>query len=882
MARWKRWLTTLIGVVLLVFVLFLVSCFISAWFYVDWWWFRHLGYGNYFWQRTLYQYAVLASVSIFFFLVFFLNFWIASRYLGTTASPVTKSRTAASFKSYRVLLKMFQTGSMWVYTPLSAILAIVIALPLYQRWETFLLYLFAPRTGATDTFFHKDISYYLFSYPIYIRIQRHLLITFAILLAGLLLLYWIEKKVLSRQEKRLPQGARLHLSILVLLTFLLEIWDFGLQRYELLYSTNHLPLFYGGGYVEMKVVLPLIWIALVCLAGTALSLVYFLNTRKGVRVFAIFAAAFIVAAFVRYSDFLPRVVQKYVVKPNEISKERPYIENNIRQTLAAWRLDDVEIRDFSPERIPTDIAIPDIQAILRNTPVWDGELLDVVYKQSQGLRTYYDFPSVNVDRYTVNNVYQQVFLAAREINHSLLPEGARNWVNEHLSYTHGYGVVMTPAGQGGDEPMVWFLRGLPPESDYGFKIEQPAIYFGRITNDYVIAPNNSGEIAYPRGVSNVISSYQGKGGVPIDSLFKRLIFAVYYKEKNIFFTTKLNENSRILFRQNITERIHALAPYLILDHDPYLVVTSKKLYWIQDAYTSSEYYPASMPSKAGGASVNYMRNSVKIVVDAYDGTVDFYIFDDKDPIVRAYSRIYPGLFREAGQMPEELKAHVRYPEDVFEIQMAIYEKYHQTDPEVFYQQEDLWEFAKTFRWRESSEIRPYYLTLDLVQPGRFDFLLLQPMSPAGRDNLRALTLVSCDRPYYGKIIVYNFPKGELVFGPAQIYALMNQDTKLSEQFTLWDQSGSQVDRGKMIILPIGKVILYIQPVYLKAATKVNIPELKRLIVSQGQFVVMEPSLEEAYTRLQERIKAEQERVERRFAPLLPGPETPGEKLPTPK
>jgi hypothetical protein len=348
----------------------------------------------------------------------------------------------------------------------------------------------------------------------------------------------------------------------------------------------------------------------------------------------------------------------------------------------------------------------------------------------------------------------------------------------------------------------------------------------------------------------------------------------------------------MIFRHNLSEAIRTLTPYLIFDHDPYVVVTQKKLYWIQDAYTASDKYPLSMPFTEQTQGGNYIRNSVKIVMDAYDGDIDFYLFDEQDPIIGAYSRIYPGLFKDAEQMPEELKAHVRYPRAIFETQMAIYAKYHQTDPDVFYQQEDVWEFAKTFKGKESSEIKPYYLTLDLIEPGRFDFLQLLPMSPIGRDNLRSLALAGCDRPHYGKIFVYNFPKGELVFGPSQIHALINQDTRISEQFTLWDQVGSEVDRGKMIILPVGKVLLYIQPVYLKSSTQLKIPELKRLIVSHGQIVIMARSLEEAYAQLQQRVKAEVERVDKRFAPLMqsvpqpqpspPPPAAPDEEAQEPK
>jgi len=869
MIHWKRWLVaTVVSITALVGIVIALSFFFSH-FLVDIWWFNSVGYEAYFWQRALYRYAVLGSVSIFFFLIFFLNFWVASRFLGATLS--TKTPSAASLRSYRLLLQGFRTGSMWVYTPFSIILSVVIALPLYERWEAFLLYLFSPRANVTDPVYGKEIGYYLFAYPIYTLIQHRLLIASGVLLAAITLLYLVERRILAKEEKRLPAGAKAHISMLVFLVFLIEIWDFVLQRYGLLYSRNHLPLFFGPGYVEMNITWVLLWICMILLAGAAISLIYFVNTRKGLRIFAVFAILFALGLGTRYSDFLPQTVEKYIVKPNESSKERPYIQNTIKSTLSAYRLDDVEVRDFNPERIPTDISIPDIQAILRNTPVWDGELLDDVYKQLQNLRTYYDFPSVDVDRYTVNGLYQQVFLSARELNRDQIPEGARNWINEHLSYTHGFGAVMTPAGQAGDEPMVWFLRGIPPESSFGFKIDQPDIYFGQIANDYVIAPNCSGEIDYPKGSSNVLTSYGGKGGVPIGSLRKRFVFSVYFKDRNIFFTSKLVPESRIIFRHKLTERIHTLAPYLILDRDPYLVVTQQKLFWIQDAYTVSDKYPMSMPLATPTGEVTYIRNSVKITMDAYNGNIDFYLFDPQDPIAGAYSTIYPGLFKDASQMPDELKQHVRYPKEIFETQMAIYAKYHQNDPEVFYQQEDTWEFAKTYKGKESSEISPYYLTLDLIEPGRFDFLLLLPMSPSGRDNLRSLTLVGCDQPYYGKIIVYNFPKGELVFGPSQIYALINQDTTISQQFTLWDQAGSEVDRGKMIILPVRNVMLYIQPVYLKSATRLKIPELKRLIVSQGQIVIMESSLEEAYAELQKRIKADAERVDKRFAPLMQPP-----------
>ncbi len=869
MIRWKRWLVALgMSVVALIGAIVAIGFFFTD-FLVNCWWFDSLGYEAYFWQRVLYRYAVFCLVFLCFFLIFYLNFLVASRYLGSSQS--SKKLLPESLISYQRLFHEFRTGSMWIYTPLAMILSVVIALPLYEKWESFLLYLFSASAKISDPVYGKNISFYLFAYPIYRLLQNRLLIAVGVLLVALTLLYLVEKRLLARQEKRLPSGARIHLSILALLVSLIGIWDFVLQRYDLLYSGSHLPLFFGSGYIEMNITLPLIWACLILLAATSLSFVFFMNTRRGGKVFIFTAVTFVLALFLRYSSFPLQLVEHYVVKPNESTVERPYMVDNIQSTLSAYHLKNVEIRDFAPTHKLVDLeSIPDIHKVLKNIPVWDRDELDDFYRQLEDLRTYYDFPYVYVDRYTVNGDYQQVNLADRELNWNLIPRGAQSWINRHLSFTHGYGAVMTPAEQSGERPMVWFLRGIPPKSDYGFKIEQPGIYYGRNSNDrYVIAPNSSGELDYPKGSRNVMTAYSGKGGVPVDSIIKRFVFSLHFKDNNIFFTTKMLPNSKIIFRNKLSKMLHILAPYLVFEKDPYVVVTKKGLFWIEDAYTISDQYPYSMYSSTDEGQINYIRNSVKVVIDAYNGTVDFYIWDPNDPIVESYSRIYPGLFKDASLMPQDLKKHVRYPKEIFVTQMQIYSEYHMTDPEVFYQREDVWQFPKTFVGQKPSVIRPYYLTLNLIDPSRFDFLLFQPMSPIGRDNLRSLVLVGCDTPYYGKIIIYNFPKGELVYGPSQIYALINQNPTISQQFTLWDQAGSRVDRGKIIVLPVGKVMLYIEPVYLKSSTALKIPELMRLIVSQGQVVTMKRTLEEAYSDLVHKIKVQLQQEGAGYSPYTP-------------
>jgi uncharacterized membrane protein (UPF0182 family) len=461
------------------------------------------------------------------------------------------------------------------------------------------------------------------------------------------------------------------------------------------------------------------------------------------------------------------------------------------------------------------------------------------------------FPLVSVGRYTIAGRRQQVFLSPREIEFSNLPGGARNWINEHMTYTHGFGAVVAPASQVGGR-MTWYLHDIPPESRYGLSIEEPRIYYGLGEYQYSIVPNRAGEMDYPKGESNIFADYNGSGGVALTSLMRKLLFAYYFKNKNIFFSTRITGRSKVLFRRNILERIRHLVPYLQLDRTPYVAFTSKGIYWIVDAYTTSGNYPAAAPRRLGTHSFNYIRNAVKIVVDAYNGTVKCYVYDTHDPVINAYRRIYPGLFRSKDALPDDLKPHIRYPRDYFDIQMQIYAKYHQKDTRVFYQQEDLWTFAESIRDGDKSTLEPYYVTLDLIKPGQMDFMLLLPMFPKNRDNLRSIAVAGCDPDNYGRIVIYNFPKGELVYGPAQIDALINQDPDIAEQFTLWDQAGSQVVRGKMIILPVDNSVLFIQPVYLKATSRVKIPELERVIMSEGETVVMEKSLHEAYVALKQR------------------------------
>lgn len=856
MRKPKKALIVILTAVLGTLILGLALGYAFNRFIVDLWWFRALDYEPYFWLRLVYRYVVFFLATLLFFGIFFLNFWIGAKYLG--AAPPFLKREKPGWRTYRALYEKFQQRSLLVYLPVTVALAILLALPLFAHWESALLYLAAPSSGLSDPVFGKDVSYYLFSLPIYLLLFRELLISFVIVLLGLMLLYWMERRTLPQPDGRLRRGAKIHLSLILFLTFLMGAWYFLLQSDLLLYSDAHAPIFYGPGYLEMKVILPLIWASAALTLLMGIVFVVLVNTGKGAKTLAALVLLLLAVMGVRYLPATKTLLTKFVVTPNEMTVQKPFIARNIQATLAAYKLQHVETRDYHIREGAWDLTTPEVQIGLQNAPIWDEKTLEKVYRELQEIRSYYNFDSVDVDRYGLGKDYLQVFLAAREINLDKLPPGGQTWVNRWLKYTHGYGIAMTPAAQEQAGPMRWLVKDIPPTSDFGLQTKQPALYYGVGDGNPVIAPNDSHEIDYATGDTVKLTDYAGSGGVPIDSLFRKLVFALYFKEENVLYTTQTNAQSHVLFRRNIVDRIAHLTPFLMLDPDPYPVMTPKGIYWIQDAYTYSSGYPYAAPRdvQLGNDSrrVNYIRNSVKIVVDAYNGSVDYYITDPDDPIVRAYSRIYPGLLKPFDQMPETLKRHVRYPKTIFDVQADVYAVYHQTNPETFYKQEDVWVLPEV-HWRNHVEtLDSYYLTLNLIDPKRFEYNLFVPMNPKGKRNMRALMIAGCDGDNYGRIITYDFPKGKLVYGPAQFDAVVKQDPEITKQFTLWNQESSNAIRGRILIVPVNGVVSYIQGVFLEAKTAASIPELARFIVSQGELAVMKPSLPATLRGLNTRIK----------------------------
>jgi len=842
-------------------ILYVAFHFIFLDLFVDLWWFQSLKLESYFWLRLLYRFFLSGGITLLFFTIFFFHFWIASRYLGVNP-PDEMLSNIDKRRRFQRFADTFMSGSVKIYTPISLLLAIFIAIPFYQQWESALLYLFGGSSGVTESVYGYDVSFYLLSYPLYMLVQKELLITASLLFCMVGILYWLEHIFVPDQNKEFPLGAKIHLMVLIGFVVLFVVWGFLLQRFSLLYTDSHEPVFYGPGFVEIRYQLPLIWLGIFTFLTTAITASLFIFSEKH-RIktpFLISLAAFICVLGLPKVQFIPDLIQKYIVTPNPVKMEKPFIQHNIDATLDAFDLKNIKKVDLSVKLDASDdIETWSTQKHFENLPVWDREVVIDTYTQLQSIRPYYNFLSVDEDRYYLLDHTRQVNLAAREVSISKLPPEAQNWENTHLRYTHGYGAVMTPAAQDANKPIVWYLRDLNLHSDVGMTVKHPDIYYGQGQYDYAIVPNKltimgiSGTFNDP-GVASV---YKGEGGIPIPSLFRKALIAFYFNDYKIFFSTNISEDSQVLIRRNITERIKTLTPFLHLDTDPYLVATKDRFYWIQDAYTLSKWYPVSKSAGEdfldGKHEFNYIRNPVKIVVDAFDGAVQYFIVDSSDVINQAYSLAYPSLFKNIDEMPAELRSHLRYPRDLYYLQMKVYAKYNQQKPELFYEQAETWQFAKV----RGQLVKPYYQTIDFGNcKDQEEFVMLNPMTPINSNNLSMigvagiLDTATCSQGYKPTITIYKFNKDVQVNGPAQVESLIEQNPEISAQFTLWDQGGSNVRLGRMIIMPMGNSVLYVQPVYIVSTTN-GIPELARIIVSIGNQVIMDTNFWSAFNRLKQ-------------------------------
>ena len=854
MRNWKAWLGAFVALSIILYVAF---SFIFVDFFVDLWWFRSLELEGYFWLKLLYRFFFSGGVTLLFFSIFFFHFWIASRYLGLNP-PNDVLFNPDKRRRFQAFADVFMDGSTKFYTPLSLVLAVIVAIPFYTQWQTALLFFFGDSAGVNDPVFNNDVSFYLFSYPLYLIIQKELLLTASLLLLLVGCLYWMEHIFVPNQSKEYPIGAKIHLMVLWVFIVLFVAWGHILERFSLLYIDSHQPVFYGPGFVDLRYELPLIWIAVFTFFAIAVTSILFIFSEKhrSKSPLLISCVFFLGIWGMRHVDLIPHLMQEFIVKPNPVTMEKSFMLHNIEATQNAYDLKKIKVKDqIINVNATKDIENWASQQHFENTPVWDREYLIDGYRQLQGIRPYYTFLVVNEDRYFLHGHLQQLNLAARELNISKLPQEAQNWENTHLRYTHGYGAVITPAAQDADQPILWYLRDLNMYSEAGFRVTHPDIYFGQEEYKYAVVPNELPIEGLSDSDNAEKSHYEGNDGISIPSYFRKLLFATYFGDKKIFFSENISKHSKILIHRNIIDRIHTITPFLHLDKDPYLVVTKNSFFWVLDAYTLSDKYPVSTPTKSGfaasAAEFNYIRNSVKITIDAYNGSINYYMVDTSDPIISAYHRAYPGVFKPLSEMPPELQTHLRYPRDFYQLQMQLYAKYHQDTPTLFYEQAETWDFATA----NHKPVMPYYITMDFGNcHGKEEFALINPMTPVKRDNLSMVGVAStldktkCDNSYNPEITVYKFRKEVQVNGPAQVDSLIDEDPEISKQLTLWDQHGSSVIRGRMVILPMGNSMLYVQPVYLVSDTT-KIPVLARVIVSIGNEVVMDKTLRAAFRRL---------------------------------
>jgi uncharacterized protein len=837
----KRLVAALAIVAIAVFVLLATA----SGLFVDAVWFRHLGYFVVF--RTV------LGAKLVCFLV-----GAGTAFAAIAAAGLYVARRGRDHGVVRVVLRRgnghdtlpeliapFADRIPWrgIVIGAATVIGALFGLAQAASWQKYLLWVHGGRFGQVDPLFGRDVGFYVFSLPAY-----RVLVDGAsavVVLAGLVsaALFWLQGTLdLRRPGDPMPPEAVRLISVLLVVFLLLKSFGYWLGRYELLFQPY--GAVYGAGYTATHVTLALQWLLVLATFGGAVLVA----TNLRALGWQLPAGAIVVwfgASIV--SGIVPDAFQRLRVRPDELRLERPYLEHNIALTRRAYDLDSIAPRPF-PAKTPLDQGAVDRNwATFANVRLWDpGPLLET-YRQLQVIRLYYDFHDVDVDRYDVKGVRRQVMLGAREIVPSLLPQNARTWVNQRLQFTHGFGAVMSPVTEFQGEGLpVMFLKDIPPTSPVGLEVSEPRIYFGERTDDYVVVGGAAEEFDHPQGDANVSNRYAGKGGVALGSFFRRLVFGWYFGDLNLVISGNLGSQSRILFRRAIHERISRIAPFLRLDRDPYLVVSGGRFYWIQDAYTVASSYPYSEP--VPGGRFNYIRNSVKVVVDAYDGTVVLYAVDGAEPVLAAYARIFPGLFRPIAEMPEELRRHVRYPEDLFLIQAEMYRTYHMTSPDVFYNKEDLWSFPQETVGGSRASVEPYYVIMRLPGDKEEEFILMQPMTPSNRNNMVAWLAARCDGARYGELVEFAFPKERLVYGPQQIEARIDQDTVISQQLSLWNQMGSKVIRGNLLVIPVEDAIVYVEPLYLRSEQG-QIPELKRVIVAYGDRVVMEPSLEQALARV---------------------------------
>ena len=792
--------------------------------YTEWLWFGTLGFQS--------VYGKILGTRVLLFAVSFAVF--AALFAGNILLATRLSPRGAAASPAGAMAPFLQRLSKAAVVGITAFLSLMFGLAAQANWETVLRFTNGQAFGSADPVFFRDAGFYVFTLPFLSFVRGWLLtaVVFSVIAVVYVISYSTQRRAFDNSRKVL-----VHVGSLVIAIAALAAMSYWLGIWELVYSPR--GAVFGAGYTDMTTQVPAQWILLVAtlLLGV---LVLVALIRRRVR-FAAYGVGLWIVLGIVVGQVIPGLVQRLQVEPNELELETEFIEYNIAATREAFGLNRIVEVDYPAEPMPSAEGIAAAELTIKNVRLWDHRPLLDTYNQIQTIRTYYDFLDVDIDRYTVDSEYRQVMLSARELSKEKLPSQAQTWLNQTLQYTHGYGVAMSPVNEVSPEgglPNLW-LQDIPPVGKV--EVTRPEIYYGEKTRDYVIVGTNTEEFDYPVGNTNAWTKYAGTGGVPIGNLFTRAMYAWEFSDFNILISSQMTPDSKILYHRQVRERVNRIAPFLSLDADPYVVILDGRLMWVIDCYTTSDRYPYAEPLDNG---VNYIRNSVKAVIDAFNGTVDFYVTEPDDPILKTYASIFPVLFQPMEAMPEGLRAHLRYPEDMFEIQSSVYRTYHMQDARVFYNKEDLWAVPLEFYVDREQPIQPYYIIMRLPEEETEEFLLMLPFTPANRNNSIGWLAARCDGEDYGTLVVYRFPKDRLIYGPSQIENRIQQDTTITEQLALWSRGGSQVIRGNLLVIPVADSTIYVEGVFLQADAG-GLPELKRVIVAAGDEIAMRETLDEA-------------------------------------
>jgi uncharacterized membrane protein (UPF0182 family) len=817
-------------------------------FYTDWLWFQELGYEGLFLRSLNAQGLVFALTFGVVFLFLYANLRFARR----RTSERRRVVLGTGANGQEISLEGAQVAGL--ATPVSLIVALLSGIAGASSWLMWLSYFHAAPFGEADPLLGRDIAFYVFRLPVYQAIRQQALLVSIIALFGCLLYYVLSGSFVvetrpglsSWPRIRLVTAARRHLSLLAALVLGLMAWGAWLQIPTTLLTPASSSVGFGASYSDVHATIPFLWVSVGTLVLAAILAIW---QGFSMRSWPLPLGVALYVAVSMVAGVYAGLIQRFLVIPNEQNMEQPFIEHNIAATRRAYGLNHVQEREISGDAELTAKDVIRNAGTIENVRLWDHEQLLQTFAQIQSIRTYYDFKNIDNDRYVIDGKPRQVMLSVRELNTESMPN--RSWVNERLTFTHGYGLTLGPVNQVTTEGLpVLFVRDLPPVSTVDLRVDLPSIYYGEISSDYALVKTLQPEFHYPRGeaatgaasdVGYERTTYDGTGGVPVGSLLRRLMFAIRFRSTDILVSNQITGDSRIMFHRRIDERLRRLAPFLTYDADPYPVLSGGRLYWMQDAYTTTARYPYSTPRQQPAPEINYIRNSVKIVTDAYNGSVSFYLADPRDPLAQTLSNVFPGLFHAMDDMPADLRRHVRYPEDLFRTQAQMYATYHMTNPVVFYNKEDQWQWPVLETGPNMQPMQPYYTMMTLPGETETEFIQMLPFTPRAKDNLAAWMAARSDPEHYGQLVVFQFPKQKIVYGPRQIQGRINQDQVISPQITLWNQQGSQVIWGTLLVIPVGESLIYVRPLYLRSPQS-SIPELKRVIVAYQNQIVMAETL----------------------------------------